>query len=128
MMNSPLTSYPARVFRRALVAAAFLVPTAVGAQDNAESIRAKQDVLWSLMQGSIRDIVQQRDAVVGLAILGWTDQRAFYLNADAVYPAASTIKIAVLGELYSQNERAASGGSGVKLNDVYTLDGNEHLR
>ena len=38
------------------------------------------------MEDSIRAIVQQTDAVVGVAILDLTDQRAFYLNADAVYP------------------------------------------
>jgi beta-lactamase class A len=113
--------------RRALIAAALFMPAVLAAQDSAESIRAKQDVLWNQMQGSIRDIVQQSDAVVGVAILDCTDQRAFYLNADAVYPAASTIKIAVLGELYSQNERAASGGSGAKLGDEYTLDAKDYV-
>ena len=96
--------------------------TTLAAQDNAESIRAKQDVLWSHMEDSIRAIVQQTDAVVGVAILDLADKRSFYLNADAVYPAASTIKIAVLGELYSQHERASSGGSGAKLGDLYTMD------
>jgi len=113
---------PARVLRCTLVAVTLLAPAALAAQDNAESIRAKQDVLWSHMEDSIRAIVQQTDAVVGVAILDVTDQRAFYLNADAVYPSASTIKIAVLGELYRQHERASSGGSGAKLGDLYTVD------
>jgi beta-lactamase class A len=86
--------------------------------DTAESVRAKQDLLWARMQDSIREIVQHTDAVVGLGILDLTDQRSFYLNADAVYPTASTIKIAVLAELYRQNER----GSGAKLGDLYTVN------
>ena len=73
------------------------------------------------MEDSIRAIVQQTDAVVGVAILDVEDHRSFYLNADAVYPAASTIKIAVLGELYSQHERSSSGGSGANLGDLYTM-------
>ena len=70
------------------------------------------------MQDAIREIVQHTDAVVGLGILDLTDQRSFYLSADAVYPTASTIKIAVLAELYRQNER----GSGAKLGDLYTVN------
>jgi beta-lactamase class A len=56
--------------------------------------------------------------VVGVAIVDLTDARSFYLNADAVYPTASTIKIAVLVELYRQNE----AGKDAKLGDVYTVD------
>ena len=112
----------ARVLRCTLAAATLLTPAALMAQDNAESIRAKQDVLWNRMEDSIRGIVQQTDAVVGVAVVDLTDQRSFYLNADAVYPSASTIKIAVLGELYRQHGRAASGGPGAKLGDLYTWD------
>lgn len=86
--------------------------------DTPESVRAKQDVLWSRMEDSIRAIVKETDAVVGVAVLDLTDQRAFYLNADAVYPTASTIKIAVLAELYRQHEQ----GSGAKLGDLYTVN------
>ncbi len=86
--------------------------------DTPQSVRAKQDVLWSRMEDSIRAIVKETDAVVGVAVLDLTDQRAFYLNADAVYPTASTIKIGVLAELYRQHER----GSGAKLGDLYTVN------
>lgn len=91
---------------------------AAGPADTPESVRAKQDLLWTRMEDSVRVIVKETDAVVGVAILDLTDQRAFYLNADAIYPTASTIKIAVLAELYRQNER----GSGAKLGDLYTVN------
>ena len=104
---------------------ALLAPAAFGATDDAkapadttESVRAKQDLLWGRMEESIGTIVRETDAVVGVAILDLTDQRAFYLNADAIYPTASTIKIAVLAELYRQHER----GSGAKLGDLYTVN------
>jgi len=104
---------------------ALLAPAAFGAADDAknpadtpESIRAKQDLLWARMEDSVHMIVRETDAVVGVAILDLTDQRAFYLNADAIYPTASTIKIAVLAELYRQHER----GSGAKLGDLYTVN------
>lgn len=98
------------------LAVALLAPIAATAQDNADSTRAKQDVLWSRMESSIQGVVQQTDAVIGVAILDLTDQRSLYLNADAVYPTASTIKIAVLAELYRQDERG-----GAKLADLYTV-------
>ena len=104
---------------------ALLAPAAFGAADDAknpadtpESVRAKQDLLWARMEDSVHTIVRETDAVVGVAILDLTDQRAFYLNADAIYPTASTIKIAVLAELYRQHER----GSGAKLGDLYTVN------
>ena len=89
----------------------------LSAQDSPESAKAKQDVLWAQMQDSIRLIAKNTDAVVGVAILDLTDQRAFYLNAESTYPTASTIKIAVLAELYRQN-----AGTGAKLGDVYAMD------
>jgi beta-lactamase class A len=98
---------------------ALFAPVSVPAQDSAESTRTKQDVLWGQMEVAIRGVVQQTDAVVGVAIVDLTDQRSFYLNADAIYPTASTIKIAVLGELYSQTERARSGA---KLGDLYVVN------
>jgi beta-lactamase class A len=104
---------------------ALLAPAAFGAADDTknqadtpESVRAKQDLLWARMEDSVRTIVRETDAVVGVAILDLTDQRALYLNADAIYPTASTIKIAVLAELYRQHER----GSGAKLGDLYTVN------
>lgn len=113
-----------RTISSLLLLIALLARVAFGASDDAkrsdteESTRAKQDVLWGHMEGAIRGIVHETDAVVGVAIVDLTDQRSFYLNADAVYPTASTIKIAVLAELYRQNER----GSGAKLGDLYTVN------
>ncbi|HKE44405.1 MAG TPA: serine hydrolase [Steroidobacteraceae bacterium] len=104
-----------------------LAPLRVSAQDETQSIRAKQDALWNRAQDSIRSVVQKTDAVVGVAILDLTDQRSFFLNADATYPTASTIKLAVLAELYRQNERAESGGAGAKLDDLYTLDAKDRV-
>lgn len=113
-----------RTLSSLLLLIALVAPVAFGATDDVkrsdteESTRAKQDVLWGHMESAIRGIVHETDAVVGIAIVDLTDQRSFYLNADAIYPTASTIKIAVLAELYRQNER----GSGAKLGDLYTAN------
>ena len=98
---------------------ALVGPTAARAQETPESARAKQDVLWGQMEDSIRLIARGTNAVVGVAILDLTDRRAFHLNADAIYPTASTIKIAVLAELYRQHGRT---GGGARLGDLYTVD------
>lgn len=108
--------------RRSLLALSFLLlPVALRSQDNPQSVRAKQDVLWARMQDSIATVVRQTDAVIGIAIVDLTDKRSYFLNADAVFPTASTIKIAVLLELYHQAERAAAGGTGARLGDLYTV-------
>lgn len=110
MMRAMKTTIPL-LFR--LFVLVLTAPAALGATDD-----LKQNVLWGHMEGAIRGIVHETDAVVGVAIVDLTDQRSFYLNADAVYPTASTIKIAILAELYRQTER----GSGAKLGDLYTID------
>jgi beta-lactamase class A len=112
----------ARVIRRAIVGAALIVPSAVVAQDTPASAKAKQDLLWSKLEDSVRHIAQASDAVVGVAILDLTDARSFMLHGDEMFATASTIKIAVLAELYRQNEKAASGESGAKLTDHYAVD------
>jgi beta-lactamase class A len=108
-----------------LLLVALLTPAAFAASDQTkspadtpESVQAKQELLWGRMEEAIRSVVRETDAVVGVAILDLTDQRSFHLNADAIYPTASTIKIAVLAELYRQHER----GSGAKLGDLYTVN------
>jgi beta-lactamase class A len=123
MIRTRSLRHALRLARRALVAAVLVTPVALAAQDPPQSARAKQDALWSRMQDSIRRIVQETDAVVGIAIVDLTDQRSFFQHADEVFPTASTIKIAVLAELYRQHERAsAAGGPGAKLGDVYIMD------
>lgn len=99
-----------------------LPPLASGAQDAASTEHAKRDLLWARMGDSIRAIVAGTDAVVGVAILDLTDDRTFLHDADDVFPTASTIKIAVLAELYRQHERATTGGGGARLDDLYTVD------
>ena len=107
-----------RLSRSAMLAIALLGPRALCAQDTPASARAKQDVLWIRMEDSVRRVAQETDAVIGIAIVDLTDQRSFLLHGDEGFPTASTIKIAVLAELYRQNERPA----GAKLGDLYTVE------
>lgn len=54
---------------------------------------------------------------MGVAILDLTSGRSFFLHGDEVFPQASSIKIAVLAELYRQ----AQNGK-LKLSDLYTVN------
>src|SRR5947199_8346028 len=60
---------------------------------------------------------------MGVAILDLTGSRILLRNADRVFPTASSIKIAILLELYRQDQEARAGAKGkAKLDDSYTID------
>ena len=81
------------------------------------------DLLRKKLETRIRDIADKFDGVMGVAILDLTDGRIFWLNADRVFPTASSIKIAVLVELYRQDQETRSGAKGkARLDDTYTFD------
>ena len=54
---------------------------------------------------------------MGVAILDLTDKQAYSLHADDVFPQASSIKVAVLAELYRQAQQGK-----LKLTDLYTVN------
>jgi beta-lactamase class A len=81
------------------------------------------DLLWKKLETRVDEIVVRLDGVVGVAILDLTDGRILLRNADRVFPAASSIKIAILLELYRQDLEARAGAKGkAKLIDTYTFD------
>jgi len=81
------------------------------------------DLLWKKLGTGVRDIADRFDGVMGIAILDLTDGRIFSLNGDRVFPTASSIKIAVLLELYRQDQEARSGAKGkARLDDTYTFE------
>jgi len=82
----------------------------------------KQGILWKKMEQEIIRIADQLDGFMGLAILDLTGGEQFLLHGDEILPQASSIKIAVLAELYHQAEQAAGGASNkTKLSDLYTV-------
>jgi beta-lactamase class A len=81
------------------------------------------DLLWKKLETRGEQIAGKLDGVMGVAILDLTDGRTLLRNADRVFPTASSIKIAVLLELYRQDQEARSGAKGkARLSDVYTFD------
>jgi len=77
----------------------------------------KQHVLRQKLEADVRRIAAALDGVMGVAILDLTSGDQFLLHADDVFAQASTIKIAVLAELYRQDQ----SGKGAKLDDTYVV-------
>ena len=81
------------------------------------------DVLWKKLERRVEEIAGRLDGVMGVAILDLTDGRVLLHNADRVFPAASSIKIAILLELYRQDQEARAGADGkATLDEIYTFD------
>ena len=81
------------------------------------------DLLWKKLGTRVEQIAAKLDGVMGVAILDLTDGRILLRNADRVFPTASSIKIAILLELYRQDQQAREGEQGkAKLNDIYSFD------
>jgi beta-lactamase class A len=81
------------------------------------------DLLWKKLETHVEEIADRLDGVMGVAILDLTDGRILLRNADRVFPAASSIKIAILLELYRQDQEARAGAKGkATLDDIYTFD------
>src|SRR5947208_4880006 len=81
------------------------------------------DLLWKKLETRVEEIATRLDGVMGVAILDLTGGRILLRNADRVFPAASSIKIAILLELYRQDQEARAGAKGkARLDDIYTFD------
>jgi beta-lactamase class A len=80
----------------------------------------KQQVLWQKLENAVHDVDEELDGVLGVAVEDLTTGQKLLLQADEVFPQASTIKIAVLAELYRQ---AQSGK--LKLTDTYTVQSSD---
>src|SRR5207249_6608926 len=81
------------------------------------------DLLWKKLDARVEQIGARLDGVMGVAILDLTDGRVLLRNADRVFPDASSIKLAILLELYRQDQEARAGAQGkARLDDIYTFD------
>ena len=88
-----------------------------------ERAAATDDLGWKKLDARVNERVEKFDGVMGVAIVDLTDGRAILKNADRVFPTASSIKIAILLELYHQEQEAREGAQGkARLNDVYDFD------
>lgn len=103
--------------------AVLLLLASATAQLVAQEGGQKADILFKKLEASIAQVDRELDGVMGLAILDLISGRKILHNADEVFPTASTIKIAVLAELYHQSQQAAAGVAGkARLTDLYTMN------
>jgi beta-lactamase class A len=108
----------------ALAIALVLATTAFGQQKSAPAPGdTLSNLFWKKLETRVRGIADKFDGVIGVAILDLTGGGIFSLDADRVFPTASSIKIAVLLELYRQDQETRSGSKGkARLDDTYTFD------
>jgi beta-lactamase class A len=97
-----------------------LLLAAAYAQNAPSTAIVKQEVLWQKLAANINEVDRSLDGVLGVAILDLNSGRKFLSNGDELFPQASSIKIAVLAELYRQ---AQSGK--LKLTDLYTVQASD---
>src|SRR5438309_4572543 len=76
----------------------------------------KRQVLWQKLQEELTAINKGLDGVMGLAVKDLTSGETFFIHGDEIMPQASSIKIAVLAELYLQAQQGK-----LKLNDEYVV-------
>jgi beta-lactamase class A len=90
------------------------------AQTSQTTAAEKQQLLWQKLESNINDVDHNLDGVLGVAILDLTSGQKFLLHADQIFPQASSIKIAVLAELYRQAQTGK-----LKLSDLYTVQSSD---
>jgi beta-lactamase class A len=76
----------------------------------------KELLLWQKLETFVHNEDQQLDGVLGVAIKDLSNEHTLLLNADEVFPTASTIKIAILAEFYRQLQQGK-----LKFDELYTL-------
>jgi beta-lactamase class A len=107
-----------RFFFFALFAVAVWAPAPSCAQQSSpeKTPQEKEQVLWQKLEATISAVDRNLDGVLGVAILDLSTGQQYLLHADEVLPTASSIKIAILAELYHQAQQGK-----LKLGDPYTL-------
>jgi beta-lactamase class A len=116
-----------QIIRVLLCLLCFAANTAAPAEPQPQTADpAKQQSLWTKLESTISEVDQHLDGVLGVAVEDLSTGQKFLLRSDSVFPQASSIKIAVLVELYHQSQLAAHGAPGkAKLSDLYTMQSSD---
>ena len=83
-------------------------------------LNAKDEALLKKLEARIDAIDRGFDGALGVAIQDLGSGRTILRSADEVFPTASVIKIAVLAELFRQDQQARAGAA--QLLDPYVAD------
>jgi beta-lactamase class A len=81
---------------------AFALVLALGAASAGAA--EKEEVLWSRLKGRVQEVEKRLDGVLGLSVKDLKTGALYEVRPDEVFPQASSIKLAVLYELYRQAE------------------------
>ena len=101
---------------RAALAAGLLFTTLLAvAQQPAP--KANEKVMWDKMAAQISEEVRHHDGAMGVMLIDLTGGQQLAINADETFATASSIKIALLAELFRQDQ---AGGPN-HLRDTYTI-------
>ncbi len=76
----------------------------------------KERLLFEKLDATIHETDKSLDGVLGVYVLDLATNNSIALNADETFPTASTIKIAILAELFRQAQQGK-----LNLNEIYTL-------
>jgi len=128
--------YNPRFMRRAILvcvlwlsvlAAAQTPPTSanVGAPHSVGTA-AQSQLLWEKLEATVQQVNRDLNGTMGVAIMDLTDGHTLLLNPDAIFTQASSIKVAVLAELYRQQQESEQGVAGkARLTDLYTVNASD---
>jgi beta-lactamase class A len=83
-------------------------------------LNPKQEILWEKLGSTVSEVDKALDGVLGVAILDVKSGQRLVLHEDEVFPQASSIKIALLAELYHQVQTGK-----LKLTDLYTVQASD---
>jgi len=97
-----------------------LLTHAANAQNLQAGPQQKPQVLWQKLDATIGETDAHLDGVIGVAIEDLPTGQKLLLREDEVFPQASSIKIAVLAELYHQAQTGKN-----KLADLYTVQSSD---
>src|SRR3981189_242461 len=81
-----------------------------------QTVLQKERILWQKLDATIHEVDGNLDGAMGVFILDLSTGNTIALNADEVFPTASSIKIAILAELYHQAQQGK-----LSLSDAYVL-------
>ena len=84
------------------------------------AVNRKPPILWQKLESTIHDVDQRLDGVMGVAIEDLSTGEQSFLRENEVFAQASSIKIAVLAELYLQAQQGK-----LKLADLYTVQSSD---
>src|SRR5439155_5449782 len=102
--------------RRNVLRTALTVFTLLLAVIGAQAQQSKQKVLWQKLQDEVHNVDRNLDGILGVAVKDLNSGEEFLINGDEVMPQASSIKIAILEELYQQADQKK-----LKLTDEYVV-------